>query len=291
MKVDEDQIIKEDVVLDEQQVEEEVIENAETLDQPENEDPDTARNEEEEDRIVIIGDSPSEDERETPGWVKKVRKVNRKLESENKRLKRQLEEKSIETVKPVELGEKPTLASCKYDDSKYEKELIGFYEQKRKVEDQAAEKVKVIESQNKVWQNRQEQYVSLKKEHNFKDFDEMEETVSATFSQTQQGIIVQGAEDAALLVYALGKNPKKLEELAKITDPVDFAFKVAKLESQLKITSKKVPEPEKRVSTSTSGGLSGNTDKVLDKLRSEADKSGDYTKIAAYKRKLRNKDN
>jgi len=84
----------------------------------------------------------------------------------------------------------------------------------------------------------------------------------------------------------LGKNPKKLEELSKITDPVDFAFKVAKLESQLKVTDRKAPKPEKRVSSNKSGGISGNSDKTLDRLRDEAAKSGDYTKVTAYKRKL-----
>lgn len=283
VETDEDQIVKEEVVLDEQQVEEEVIEKTETSDQTES-DSEINQEKDEEDRIVSIGDPVPEEEtetKETPGWVKKVRKSNRRLESENKRLKRELDEKSTEIVKPVELGEKPTLASCKYDDAKYEQELVSFYDRKRKVDDQAAEKTKAIEKQNEVWQSRQERYVNLKQEHSFKDFKEAEELVSGTFSQAQQSIIVQGSEDSALLVYALGKNPKKLEELAKITNPIDFAFSMGKLESQLKVTSKKAPPPEKKIKTGNAGGMSGSSDKVLERLREE----GDFTKIVAYKKK------
>ena len=48
-------------------------------------------------------------------------------------------------------------------------------------------------------------------------------------------------------MYALGKNPKKAKELGEITDPVKFAFAVAKLETQLTVTSRKqVPPPEKK---------------------------------------------
>lgn len=252
--------------------------------------------EEEEDRVVTIGDSEPEGEteeteetKETPGWVKKVRKVNRKLESENKKLKRQIEAnaKAVETEKPIELGEKPTLKGSGYDDAKFAEEIIAYDNRKRKVEAQAAEKAKMVEEQNAQWQKRQEKYSDLKQEHSFKDFSEAEELVVETFSQTQQSIIIQGAEDSALLVYALGKNPKKLEELSKITNPVDFAFSLAKVESQLNVKSKKAPKPEKRLNTGKAGGQSGNSDSTLDRLREEAARTGDYTKVTAYKRKLR----
>ena len=290
--------------IDEDPVVEEVLDNNEAIESPDVSEENVSEDEpaniqeddedDEEDRVVTIGDSEpeaeseeSEEHQETPGWVKKVRKSNRKLTSENKRKDREIQQLkeqiqgTTEKSKPVELGEKPTLANCKYDDKKYETELISYYERKRKVDEQAAQKAKAVEAQNKSWQSRQEKYVNLKQEHSFKDFEDAEELVSTTFSQTQQGIIVQGAEDAALLVYALGKNPKKLEELSKITDPVDFAFKVAKLESQLKVIDRKAPKPEKRVSSNKSGGISGNTDKTLERLREE----GDFNKIVAYKKK------
>jgi hypothetical protein len=249
--------------------------------------------EDEEERVVVIGDEePDEEPEEAPGWVKKVRKVNRKLESENKRLKRELEQRSTaaqQEAPPVELGEKPTLKSVGYDDKKYEQALASYYDRKRQVDQYEAEKAKKLEDQQKQWQERQQRYVTQKEAHGFKDYEEAEELVSNTFNMTQQGILIQGAEDSALVVYALGKNPKKLEELAKESDPVNFAFKVAKLESQLKVTNKKAPSPEKRVKGAKAGGLSGTEDKTLERLRKEAEKTGDYTKVTQYKRKKRNK--
>jgi len=273
-------------------VEEEIIENPEVSEEeaPEVDEETQEEEEEEDDRVVMIGDEePSEEEeeesQEAPKWVKTVRRVNREQEREIKRLKKQLEEVAKPQEKPLELGPKPTLESSKFDDKKFEQDLITWHEQKRKVEEQQKAKEKEVAAQNKAWQEKQERYVSLKQEHSFKDFQDAEEVVSDTFNQTQQGIIVQGADDPALLVYALGKNPKKLEELAKITDPVVFAFKLAKLEAQLKVTNRKAPAPEKRVTGGKTGA--GSTDRTLERLREEAAKTGDYSKVAAYKRKLK----
>jgi len=112
MRINEDEI--EDVVQEED-IQEETIESSEVSIESSEIDQD----EEDEDRIVTIGDAPTEeaegseegaDKEETPGWVKKVRKSNRRLESENKKLKRQIEanQKATEIIKPVELGEEPT---------------------------------------------------------------------------------------------------------------------------------------------------------------------------------------
>lgn len=287
--VDEEIVINEEIIEDEETVEEEVTENTEASEEENQEN--VPEEEDEEDRIVQIGEEVSEEEEaekpETPKWVKTVRKSNRRLESENKKLKRLLEEKEAANKPAITLGEKPTLASVDYDDEKYAKELESYYERKRKVDEQNAEKARTVEEQNKVWKDRQEVYANKKKEYSFKDFADAEDIVTNTFSTVQQGIIVQGSEDSALLVYALGKNPGKLEELAKIKDPIEFAFKVAKLESKLKVLNRKAPSPEKRVSSGKAGGISGSSTNTLERLREEAAKTGDYTKVAAYNKKLR----
>jgi hypothetical protein len=123
-----------------------------------------------------------------------------------------------------------------------------------------------------------------------RDFDDAESTVLSTLSVTQQGIIVQGADNSALVVYALGKNPAKAKELAGITDAVKFAFAIAKLETQLKVQakSKSAPPPEGKV-RSGSAPISGSVDSNLERLRAEAEKTGDMSKVAAYKRAQREK--
>jgi hypothetical protein len=119
-----------------------------------------------------------------------------------------------------------------------------------------------------------------------KDFDDAEDTVKDILNVTQQGIIVKGAENPEFVVYALGKNPKKAQELAQIDDPIDFAFAISKLESKLKIATKKsAPPPEKTVKGT--GRVSGSVDSTLERLRAEAEKTGDYSKVMKYKRQLK----
>jgi len=285
----EEEVVEDEFVVEEEQSNEEV-EETEVEDSDEVED-----DEEEEDRIVTIGDEQppeEEEEAEAPGWVKKVRKVNRKLESEVKALKRQLAERSTEQQKSeptIEVGEKPTLKSVRYDDKKYEQELASYYERKRLAEEQQAQQAKQVEEQKRQWQKRQERYVEKKREHSFKDFDEVEDLVQNSLDVMQQNIIIHGADDSSLLVYALGRNPKKLEELSAVKDPVEFAFRVAKLEEKLKVTSKKAPAPEKKISGSKAGGLSGKADQTLERLRKQAERTGDYTEVTRYKRKQRDK--
>lgn len=276
--------------LDDVETDEEEEEQAPEVEDREPESESENDPEEEEDRVVTtFGDEPEEvpEHEEAPAWVKKVRKKNRQLESELKKLKRELQERSTEGSRPkVELGEKPTLKSAKYDDKLYEKQLTEYYDRKRAVEAQEAAAKKQIEAQTKSWEERNQRYAAKKVEHGFKDFEEAEELVTNSLDLAQQSIIVQGAEDSALLVYALGNNPKKLEELAAVKNPVDFAVRLGKLESQLRVTSKKAPAPEKRV-TGKTGGLGGNADATLARLREKAAKTGDYSEVIAYKKRSR----
>lgn len=243
----------------------------------------------ESDVVVTIGEEapPAEDEHaNAPEWVRELRKTNR----EDKRRIRELEEKlktgTAETKPAVTLGAKPKLEDHDYDADKYEQALANWYEQKRQVDDQAAKAQAEAKSANEAWQAKLTSYGKAKTELKVKDFDDAEATVQETLSSTQQGIILQGAENPALLVYALGKNPKKAKELASITDPVKYAFAVAKLETQLKVTNRKAaPAPERTVRGT--GSVSGTVDSQLERLRAEAEKTGDHTKVIAYKRAKR----
>lgn len=286
MVVKKDEVVVEDEVLEvETQADEEEAVEPE-IDQAEDEA--ESVEDDDEDRIVTIGDpvpeevEGEEEKPETPEWVKKVRKANRSLEKENKRLKKELEARSTAVKKPPEVGPEPTLKSCGYDEGKFRQEVAAYESRKREVAAFEERQKKSAEEQQKRWESQTTRYVERKAAHGFKDFTDAEEVVTNTLDVTQQGIIVQGAEDSALVVYALGKNQKKLDELSKLTDPVEFAVAIGKLEAQLKVTKKETPKPERRV-TAPSSGLGGNSDKVLEKLRTEAEKTGDYTAVRKYK--------
>jgi hypothetical protein len=241
--------------------------------------------------VVTIGEEspPTEDDQShAPEWVRELRKANR----EDKKRIRELEEqlratKGEDGKKPVTLGPKPTLEGHDYDAEKYEEALASWYDQKRVVEEQKAKAKAEAEAQEKEWQSKLESYGKAKASLKVKDFEDAEVTVQELLSSTQQGIILQGAENSALVIYALGKNLAKLKELAAITDPVKYAFAVSKLETQLKVTQRKAPPPERTVRGT--GSMSGATDSTLERLRTEAEKTGDYTKVVQYRKQLKAK--
>jgi len=190
--------------------------------------------------------------------------------------------------KPVQLGKKPTLEEFEYDAAKYETAIDDWHSSKSKIEAQQLIIAEEKKLQDKQWNDRLQVYGKGKDELKLKDYDEAESSVQDSLSISKQGMIIQGAENPALIVYALGKNPKKLKELAAINDPVKFSFAVAKLETKLKVTGRKVKtKPEKTLSGSA--GTSGVLGKELENLRADAEKSGDYTKVAAYNNKMRDK--
>lgn len=251
--------------------------------------PEEAADEPESEEVVVtIGDEPAPEETEkAPEWVRDLRKQSRE---DKKRLREMEAELSrLKAPEPAKsLGKKPTLDDFDYDADKFELALTTWHDQKRKVEEEANKAAESAKAQDKAWADRLAEYGEMRAALKVPDFDEAEAAVQDSFSVTQQGILVKGADNPALIVVALKNNPKKLKELADIEDPVKFAFALAKLESQLKVTNRKPPPAPEKVVTG-SGRSSASVDNQLDRLRSDAEKSGDYSKVLAYKAKLKKK--
>jgi hypothetical protein len=100
-----------------------------------------------------------------------------------------------------------------------------------------------VMNQQKAWQAKLDGYSKAKAELRSKTLKMPRQPAQELFNVTQQGVMLQGADNPALVIYALGKNPKKAAELAAIKDPVKFAFAVAKLEKELKVTNRKAAPP------------------------------------------------
>jgi hypothetical protein len=239
---------------------------------------------EQEQIVVSIGDqepAEHEDNEPAPAWVKKVRQRNRELEKELRETRKQLQ--TVAAPKEPEVGAKPTLEKFDYDTEKYEQALTTWYDRKKQADERAAQQKAEAAKAEQDWNARLESYQEAKANFKAEDFDEAEAVTLELLDQTQQGIIVHGATDPALLVYALGKNEAKAKELGAIKDPVKFAFAIAKLEAQLKVSTKKpATQPESKISGNSRP--SGSIDSTLERLREEASKTGDYSKVMAYKR-------
>jgi len=119
------------------------------------------------------------------------------------------------------------------------------------------------DAEAKAWQDKLDSYAKAKSSLKVRDYDEAEATALETFDVTQQGIVLQGSDNPALLIYAIGKSTKRAKELAAITDPVKFAFAVAKLETQLKVTNRRATTAPERTITTSGGRVSGSIDSKL----------------------------
>lgn len=242
--------------------------------------------------VLIDGETAVEEDEQklatAPEWVRDLRKTQRELQKKNRELEAKLREKdATPEVKAPPLGVKPTLEGHDYDTEQYEAALEAWHAKKRDADAVEAQQRDAKAADQREWQKKLNSYNEAKKKLKVKDYDDAESVVLENLDVTQQGIVLQGAEDAALIIYALGRNPVKAAELAAIKDPVRFAFAIAKLETKLKVSPKKPapPAPERRIEGS--GAKSGTVDSTLDRLRAEAEKTGDISKVVAYKRKLK----
>ena len=271
-------------------------ETADAPDLPETETPeaeapeDDAPEKEEGEVVVTFGDEAPPPEPE-PAPDSNPLKLQRERIKELERQKRELEDKLRAKDAPIPetpLGPKPKLEDYDYDADKFELAYDDWVGRKRQADEKAAQAQAEARAKEEAWQAKLADYGQAKAQLKVPDYEEAEERIQQLFNVTQQGVMIAGADNPALLVYALGKHPAKAKELADIKDPVKFAFAVAKLETQMKTTSRPraaPPAPDTPIK-STAPSRSA-VQATLDRLDAEAERTGDRTKVVAYMRQLK----
>lgn len=276
--------------IEDNQEEENQEDPEETQDESNQSDDETSEDEE---FVITVGDEdpePSEEDdfsgKPAPTWVKELRKKEREARKRIKELEAQVQQ-AKPADKPIEVGAKPKLSDFDYDEDQFESAVEQWHERKRQVEQQQAAKQAEEEKAQQAWQQKMQSYEERRQNvaSKVKDFEELEEAAKDKLTPTQQGILIHAAENPELIMYHLGKNPKKAQELSEITDPIQFAFAAAKLDSQMKIqTRKPSTQPERK--PSGSAGLSAVVDQKLAQLEAKAAKTGDRTELIKYKKSL-----
>lgn len=285
MAVGEEDQFEDESFVDENSEQEENIDDSSSVNDELKSDESETNDDESDEVIVSIGEEapPPEEQSHAPEWVRELRKTNRELQKQNRELHSRLQTTAQTETKPVTLGAKPKLEDHDYDVDQFEAALASWFDRKRQVDEVAAKQEAEAVNQQKAWQSKLDGYSKAKAELKVKNFEDAELVAQELLSITQQGIVLQGADNPALIVYALGKNLKKAKELSEITDPVKFAFAVAKLEKDLKVTNRKSAPPPERVVSGT-GRSSGSVDSTLERLREEASRTGNMTKVIQYKK-------
>lgn len=245
----------------------------------------TSGEEDGEEEVVTFGDeaAPASGEGES-STIKLMREKLRAAQREAAELR-----KAQPGPQKIEVGPKPTLADCDYDEDAYEQQIDAWKGREAEAKRVESEADTAAREANEAWQNELKRYQDGKAVLTFADAQEAEDTVTAALNQVQQAVIVKVSDNPALVLYSLGKHPEKLTELSKITDPLKLAAAVAKLEGTMKVTKRrKAPEPEEIVRGSAS--LAAGTDKHLERLEAEAERNGgDRTKIREYREAQRRK--
>lgn len=240
----------------------------------------TAETEEQPEGYTFAESAPQESEKTQDNSV--IRELRQRYRESEKRRKELEEQVAQATPKPVSMP-KPTLESCDFDADVFEQKLTSWYDQKRQIEAQEQEVKKAQEAKQQEWQARLSQYEQDKLSLNLPGIDEAEDMVKALLSEEQQAVLIHIAEKPLKLVSALGRHPSKLKELSGEKDLLKLAVKIRDLEKETVTVKKTAPPPEKVVK-SVAPVSSGAVNKQLDALRTEAARTGDYSKVVQFRR-------
>lgn len=221
--------------------------------------------------VPTFGDEPDDQPTDL------VKHLRQQLRSRDKELA--AVRKGPQAEQPIEVGTEPDIEDFEFDSERFRAAHREWMQRgkDKDAQDQRAEQGQ--RQQNEAWQQVQTNYANKRAALKFADKDQVESAAFEALSPTQQAVIAKVASDPALLIYAVGKNPAKLEQLAAIDDPLVLAATIGRMGATLQMKKRtQAPEPEQIVR----GGTVKSGDKARDKLEAEASRTGDYSKLVGY---------
>lgn len=229
------------------------------------------------DEITLAGEEAKPREKES----EPIRVIRREIREKEKRI-RELEEK-LQQTQPTpsapKLGPRPKPEDFDFDDEKYEAAMEEYTRRKLEVEQSAKEAQRRAEEQQKTWSAKVERMQSRIAEIKMDD-DEKDAAVFAvksTLTPLQQTALIQGSSDPAALTIAIGSRPEKLKELAGITDLVQFAVALGRVEAQMSVQKRKpATQPERKIADTARGAP---VELQRNRLLEQSESTGDLTSL------------
>jgi hypothetical protein len=233
-----------------------------------------------------------DDEPEAPPENDLVKHLRQQIRDRDRRLAEAA--KTAPAEPEIVVGDRPKPADFDYDDDRFDEALDAWEARKAAKAKQDDKRARAEQSQQEQWAKVTENYATQKKALRFPDVQEAEQRVLDTLSGTTQALIAKHADNAALFIYAAGKSPAKLAELARIDaegDPFAVVKAVTKMEAMLQKprTTARPPAPDTPVRGKVIAA--GSADKMLDKLEKEAERTGDRSKVIAHKAAMKKGNN
>lgn len=230
--------------------------------------------------IEIEGEEPDA-AAETPA-IRQLREANR---AQARRIA-ELEAKNAPGE--VEIGPKPTLESCEWDEERFEGELVSWQERKRATEAAEADRAENERKSAELWNGIESKYRAGAAQLRVPGFEEKERKVDSTLPEIVRRAIKAYCDEPAKVIAALGTNDALLDRIAGEKDPIKQLVTLVKLEGKMKVKRSRQIEPDKPLSGSAPLEQVS-TDKQREKLEKEAERTGDRTKLIAFNRAQRAK--
>lgn len=237
--------------------------------------------------VISFSDEPEEGQEETP-LVKRLRDQLRQAQRQNRQRTMAAEDNDPEPVVPElkrsddeEFGWDPD----KHADyvTKRDAAVVAHAQWQARQTERANARKRIDEEQAK-------QVDQQKRALGVSDYEERANAVRDRLNEQQLAVLINATDNPARLLYALGRSEARLDELAGIENLAKFAARIGQLEGQIKVTKRKAPAVEQQVRGATASTAISNSDKHLEKLEKEADRTGDRSKVIAYRRQLKQRD-
>lgn len=227
------------------------------------------------DDVIIEFDGDKEEEE--PPLVKKLRAEIRERD-------RKLAENRPQEQEIV-VGDKPTLETCEYDEDRFDAEYQAWLTRKAAAEKQQQTRQTAEQQRASEYRDLEIRYraSAAKLPVRPEVFDEADRAVREALPEAVQVAIAKYMDDPAKVVLALGKHPVRLAAIADEPDPVKQLFMIRDLQGAIKVTRRSAPAPEADTIQRGSASMSASADKHLAKLEQEAARTGDRSKLIAYK--------
>lgn len=237
-----------------------------------------------EETVIAFADEPEEGEEEVP-LVKKLRTQLREAQSRLRHVARQPAANDADADPEPVVPPRKRIEEFDYDQDKAdeyaaarEAALLERVKWEQRQGDREAQRKRAQDDQAK-------QIEQQKRSLGVGDYDQRAEVVKDTLSEAQLAILINGADNPAQMIYALGRHQNKLDMLAGEENLAKFAVMIGKLERDIKVQKRKAPEPESRVRGATAS-LAVGDDRELARLEKEAERTGDRTKIRQYRKAM-----
>lgn len=214
--------------------------------------------------------------------LKAAREAQKAAAAEAREAKARLAELEA-AVKPKEPEiKRPSMEDCGFNEDIFAEKMAEYVASQEKARAAKREEEARAKAAEEAYQAKLNRYHAERTKVGVDD--DAQARVVAALTPQQQSALMDASGDPAKVVAALARTPKVLAELSEIKEIHKFAYRLAQIEGKIQMTQKSPPPPETKLRGG--GAVAGAVSTTpLDKLRDQAEATGDYTAYLAEKRR------